>query len=509
MTHDGSAMFAGVDDNRPSEALITQEYVSSMSFGPKILLDLKKGRHQLPQYIDDLQRTLRFDIYEQMLLDPQIKSCLGLIVAGVMGGGLDVIPASESSDPEYKSDVEWSKFVERCLIEHLQTPLLTEVMPDMLKAAAVGYRVAEKVCFPVKDSPEKGRLIFKSLRVKPRKRIVLVVDDYMNVLGIAQRPITGQEEVKVIPREKFLILSWKPTDADPRGTSDLRSVYEAWWRKQRMRPQHLQFLSQYASPSLIGTMSSAGAWRPVMDMETGQPKMVNGKPVYVDQSKVFMGALEKFQNSSIIVIPFGAKVDNLEVSGNGEAFLMALNAENHEIAKGILYATLATEQGDNQGRAASSVHADVVSVVINYAIEIAERMLQELSDDLIRWNAPDGTRSPRVRLPGANKADFLAWASAIAKLEASAYLHPSQYAALDAMLNLPKRTTASIEEAIKAVTKDATAPPPGQLLSASGQPITGGGTGGGKPISSGGTSGGAGGRKRNNAKEAAKQDNRP
>jgi len=435
---------------------MTQEYVASLTYGPQ-LTKVRVGKRTLPKHIDDLQRNVRFDIYETMMLDAQVKSCLGVYIAGVLGGGMDILPASKATDPKFQTDSEVARFCEDALKKHMKTPFLSEYLPDMMKAIALGHRISEKVTYKDEESPVPGKMLFKYAKVKPRKRVVFVVDDYLNVIGIANTPPLGfSGELKVYPRDKFAILTWKPCDADPRGTSDFRAIYEAWWNKQKIRPMHLQFLHQFASPSLIGILAEASSIRQQIDPATGQPMVdENGRPIYVDKSQEMKTALEQFQNSSILVIPYGAEVVVVEVKGNGEAFITALNDNNSEIAKGLLLSTLSTEQGPNQGRAASTVHADVVSVGIDAGIEQLERFIeQEFLAQLVAWNYPPGTAVPRCRLPGANKADFLAWASAIAKLEAAGYLDPSQYDGTDAKLNLPKRSVEAMQETIDAKTKE-------------------------------------------------------
>jgi hypothetical protein len=454
-----SAQFAETVERLQPE-MLTKEYVAALVFGPPIAVPgvVGRGKRRLTPWIDDLQRGVRYDIYEQMMLDGQVKACVGLLIAGIIGGGCDILPASKPDDPNYKRDTEVADFVRACLFDHCQTSFLYEFLPDMLKAIAVGNRIAEKVFYPLNESPIRGKLIYKSLKPKHRRTVAFVVDWFNNILGIANTPygMLTAEDYAVLPKEKFALLIWKPLDSDPRGTSDLRSVYEPWWRKQRLRPQQIRYLDQFASPSLIGILAEATSLRQQIDPKTGQPKIdpVTGKPVYIDRSAEMLAALQQFQASSILVIPHGAEVKVVEAAGDGRAFLIALDADNLEIAKSILFATLATEQGPNQGRAASETHSDVVSVNIDYGIGITEAMIRnDLVTPLVDLNYPPGTPSPQVRMPGANRSDFLAWASAIAKLQMAQYLDPTQYPGLDVMLGLPMRSQEALQEAIKAVSQ--------------------------------------------------------
>lgn len=440
------------------DSVLSSEYVSSFTFGPTMptMGIVKRGTRRLSPFFDDLNRKIRWNVYEDMMLDGQVKACVGLLIAGIVGGGIDIMPASDTADPNYARDVEVALFCQQVLMEHCETSFIYEFLPDMLKAIAVGHRMAEKIYYKITDSPIPGKYVLKRLKVKPRRACTFVVDEFMNVVGIANtgQGFVGGIDYEVLDRDKFAILTWKPTDSDPRGTSDLRSVYEPWWRKQRYRPQHMRYLDQFASPSLIGELSEGGGLRQQIDPVSGQPKLDgNGLPVFIDRSAEMLSALQQFQNSSIIVIPNGATIHVVEVSGDGAAFLKALDSDNMEIAKSILFATLATEQGPNQGRAAASVHQDVVSVNIDYGIGIAESMIRnDILAQLVSLNYPAGTRVPRVRLPGANQQNFLEWASAISKLQLAMYLDPSQYPGIDARLGLPRRSDAGLQETIKSTT---------------------------------------------------------
>lgn len=460
MARGGSAAEFADTIQRLTPEMLSKEYVAALVFGPPIAVPgvVGRGKRRLTPWIDDLQRGVRYDIYEQMMLDGQVKACVGLLIAGIIGGGCDILPASKPDAPSYQRDTEVAEFVRACLFDHCKTSFLYEFLPDMLKAIAVGNRIAEKVFYPLNESPVKGKLVYKYLKPKHRRTVAYVVDWFNNILGIANTPF-GQllaEDYQVLDREKFALLIWKPLDSDPRGTSDLRSVYEPWWRKQRLRPQQIRYLDQFAAPSLIGKLAEASSLRQQIDPATGQPKIdpTTGKPIYIDRSAEMLAALQQFQASSILVIPHGAEVDVVEVKGDGRAFLIAIDADNLEIAKSILFATLATEQGPNQGRAASETHSDVVSVNIDYGIGITEAMIRnDLVKPLVDLNFPPGTAYPSVRLPGANRSDFLAWASAIAKLQLAQYLDPTQYPGLDVMLGLPMRSQEALQETIEAVAK--------------------------------------------------------
>jgi hypothetical protein len=103
-------------------------------------------------------------------------------------------------------------------------------------------------------------LQLRALKVKPIRSVAFVTDAYLNVLGlVGAKPgqtvpaVSDLAPAEIIPREKFCILSWRPKDGDPRGTSVLRPAYDPWWRKRQTIPEYLKYLAQFAGPSLWAT----------------------------------------------------------------------------------------------------------------------------------------------------------------------------------------------------------------------------------------------------------------
>lgn len=428
-----------------------EEYISSMSFGTRTnVFNLKdNSEYVLPRNFDDLTQNLRWDIYETMMLDPQVKSAVGVLKAGILGGGMDIISAGKTA-----KDGDVVKFLEEVLFEHLETPLLSTVLPDMLRAIAVGNCIAEKSYYPMTGvslpgTPIKNKMVLRSIKPKPRNNVGIVVDKFMNVTGIADQTQAVYPQIK-INREKFVILSWKMENNDPRGTSELRAAYESWWEKRQLRRDNIKCLAQFAAPSLIGITAELATRRPETSASGTPVTDSAGNIVYSDPANKMLAAMEKFKNSSILVIPNGASVAPLAVENPGSAFLEALMMNNLEITKSILYQILATESVKNQTRAAASVAQDIMAFPITLGCNLVEEMIEkDMFRQLVELNYPVGTRVPHCKLPGANKNDFLAWSSAIAKMAQVNYLHPSQYAEIDAMLNLPPRSLESINEAIQ------------------------------------------------------------
>jgi hypothetical protein len=161
------------------------------------------------------------------------------------------------------------------MFAEMDTPL-DEVLWDMLSAVALGNRIAEQV-YAIQPFGGTLLLMLIALRVKPRQALAFVVDPFLRVQGLLAQlpgkpsPVSQGSIVNpallpnILPRGKFAVLSFRPKNGDPRGTSVLRPAYTAWNLKGQAQIEHLKYLVQFASPSLIGTTPQNATRTPVLD----------------------------------------------------------------------------------------------------------------------------------------------------------------------------------------------------------------------------------------------------
>ncbi len=309
---------------------------------------------------------------------------------------------------------------------------------NLADALCYGNKLAEQVYHL--DSTYTGlrQLVLRALKVKPRRATAFVVDVYWNVLGLvahvpgrtATLVLNGERPENLLPRDKFAIVTFRPVDSDPRGSSILRPAVQQWAAKVDTWPEYLKYLAQFASPSIWGTTPADA--QDYVDPETGET---------LTPIDVMLRAILAFQNGTAAVFPFGAMLNLIQSSGKGEAFLNAFKLYDQQITKGILHQTLATEEGEHQARAASEVHADVLETIIRQIKQGTERTIaRDILRPWVRYNYGDAALPllPRVALGDVERVDFVATANAIANLSTN-YLDPSQYAGIDRMLNLPQR----------------------------------------------------------------------
>lgn len=414
----------------------------------------------LPHWIDPLERDLS-EIYEQMLLDPAVAASISLLKVAILSEPVSFTPAVSEADPAFAQAQEIADFCQRA-IEDLPEPF-EDTLFELLDALWAGNRVAELVYRPG-DGPDSGRLTLDRVKVKPRRAVAFVVDPYLNVMGILGRLAgpagtllgTGLISAEapppnLLPRQKFAVLTWRPSDGDPRGTSLLRPAYNSWWIKTQAWPGFLKYLAQFGNPSLVGFTAEGGPTRVASyDADGVAVTDASGNPVYITPEQAMLNALLAFQSSSAAVFPAGAAVTVLEPkgpAGSGQVYDRAIQILDRQIVLAILCQTLSTGESRYGARAAAQVHQDVLGLVIRQGKQALARCIRrDICLSLVRYNWGDAARAlvPAVSLGSTEQEDKAAMMNAIANLGRAGLIDPSQLRLLDQALGLPIRDEAAI-----------------------------------------------------------------
>jgi len=432
-----------------SSLQLSREYVAggSLWWYPAV------GR-ALPWAFDDLTGDLGDDIYEKMMVDPQITACMSIFKAGVLEDGLSLRPAiDDNADPEYDLALSITEEAE-AMLDNLQTAL-DDVLWDMLNSIAFGSKVAELVFELQPGVTEKRRMLhLVALKPKPRRSTSFVVDAYTNVLGMLAR-LPGQQTpyldqaafdpknppADFLPRSKFAISTFRSTNGDPRGSSLLRAAYDPWWRKRQILPEYLKFLAQFAGPSIVGFTSPDAQTQPATDDYGNLQVDASGNPILpTTPEQAMLVGLTNLRNGSVAVFPGGATIHPLINTGDGVGFLKALAECNISITKALLTQELATEEGEHMSRAAASVHQDVLNTLIRQAKRGTLRMItKDILKPWVIYNWGDKA-THLIPVPSLGEAQQQDLGPMITALAAAGYqVSPSMMPEIDSILNLPVR----------------------------------------------------------------------
>lgn len=453
------------------KALAEQEYVAGSAL--QWYNDIPRA---LPWALSDVDRDFGADIWEKMLTDPQCRAAVNIAKASVMEEGLQLTsPVEDKDDDGYDQAAQMVEDIERQFAD-MQHPL-DDVLWDMLDAVALGNRMAEQT-FSLESVRGTTRYALHDLSVKPRESVAFVVDAYLNVLGILGR-IPGQpfgvqqgmlltdmeHTPNLLPRSKFAVLTFRPQNGDPRGTSLLRPAFDAWNQKQQLKREFLKYLTQFASPSLIGFTAEGADSYQLAGVDGTPATDIYGNPVVQSPEADMVAAMQTLANGMAIAFPFGADVKPLQMTGDGKPFLDAFRFLDQQIVKAVLHQTLATEEGQHQSRAASGTHKDILDTIIRQAKRPLERMMQrDVLRTWVRLNYGDTMLplTPVATLGTAETEDLPRLWAGLAALQNADYLHDSQYADIDKILGLPERsdptgTTVPAKEVVQ-VKEDAGTP---------------------------------------------------
>lgn len=415
----------------------------------------------LPWWVDDLSRDFGDDIYDRMLLDPQVSACITLLKAAILHGGINVAPRVQEGEEGYEQAVELADFCRRNL-ESLEDSFVTTILWDLLDALPYGNKVAEQI-YELRDGgPDAGKLCLRNLKVKPRKTTAFVVDAFNNVFGLlALVPGQGYTVLSsslvgdpasipnLLPRRKFAILSFRPKSGDPRGSSILRAVYYVWWLKQQTWPELLRFITQFAGPSVWGTTAEGAQEYPQEDPETGEILLdADDQPITINPEEAMLTTLQDWRNGYAAAFPFGSEVHVEWPRGEGAPFESAIDLFDRQMAEGILLQSLATMESRFGTRAQAGVHQDVLGLLVQLLRTWVEEFIErDILKPLVEYNfgADALPLVPKVTFGDTGEEDLAAALTGLAAVGFS--VDASQFPGIDGRLGLPKRSEESLTHA--------------------------------------------------------------
>lgn len=430
----------------------SREYVSAHSARNPALANYAAWVQSLPAYIDENTRDFGADLYERMMLDPQVSSTVDILRMGATDDGIQLNVPEDAPEAEGELGQEIVDFCQYNL-DNLQTPL-SQLLYELTEGVYTGYKAAEQV-YEVGSAPQRAgpSLLLRDIKCKPNDAARMVVTDKNDFLGfIPQKPGYSLGNVGVVqvtedgtipdlvPRSKFVVFTYCPRNNDPRGTSILRSVYTAWWLKMQLLPEYLAYLSTYAAPPIHGTTA-----------ENAQPTTDPDDPtITLYPSDEMKTALEALRNMGVVVTPYGSTVAFLQVNGEGKVFLEAFSLFDKQIAKGVTKQTLATEEAEHMARAASTTHQDVLAMPVD---QIVGTLLRVVRNDILRplvlYNYGEGALHlvPEVTVATVEQQDRAQYMASVASLVRAGYpFTDEQYQALDEEFNIPVRDLEAMQQ---------------------------------------------------------------
>lgn len=447
-----------------TKASSQKEYISGSNYDSDVSRILYRNS-------DALKLKKGDEIVEEMLRDAEIRKCDTVIKISVLSDGITFFPALSKPAPikkladgvnetieqkrerltrekeieRYELSEKYANFITRA-VKNLDTPILS-VLENMLDAITYGNKIAEQT-YKEEYIPEFGKrlLTLESIRVKPRKSTRFVVDRFNKVVGFhGHIKVDGTNKPTIFPREKFLVLTFRGKDGDPRGQSILESVYAAWHLKMQLWPEYLRWLLQCAIPSLVGIAApvESSSSNVLRDASTGQIlRDEAGNAIYETDVSSLLNSLVNLRNASAIAVPNGAEVRPIANSVSGDPFKGMRDVLNEEIEMAMLLQTLATSEGRNMSRSAAQTHMSVLDLLIIFIKNLVMEMItNDLIKPLLAINFPNYDKDliPNVSMGDVERRDWATDVTALATLWKSGFIGESQKVGYDKIISAPDR----------------------------------------------------------------------
>lgn len=438
--------------------------------------------------------------YEKMMTDPKVSRSIDFLKVAVCAENVQLRPCLSEKHPDYDDAKLIADFCNKAILG-LETPLKYS-LHQLMDALIYGHKVAEVTYKTTELSGFTGTwLVPDIIKVKPLDAVQFVVDDRMNVIGLAARNLNADKGVArvtrgksnealingrvILPREKFLVLSVGAKDGDPRGRSILRPAVEAWHLKVQTWPEYLRYLLLCAIPLLVGTTpeNDLGV-KEIMRGADGQPikDPVTGQFIEANPVEALRDAMLMARNGEVLAAKGGTKISEIGAQGAGTPFFKAIELFDSQMETGILFQTLALSEGVHQSRAASTMHMTVLDQLVYWFKGVVIDMLvKDLLRPMVRYNFGDNALEfmPKLSLGDTERREFATDSVAIATLAKAGYFTPEQYRQTDEILGFEPRETARPEQLIQQL-QEAGVPivavPPPPDLQATVQAGPGGGT---------------------------------
>lgn len=347
----------------------------------KIRTGVTSGQLQfmpLLDHVTDETQEVR-DNYRKMLAEPMVKSALLTKVLSVAALDVQVHPP-DKANPYHRHQAEFVRHNLNRIKGKTRRLARNVLYPGLID----GWSLNEKVWEVEDEDPKwRGKWVWQKVKSKDTRNLQIGVDEYRNVEAFKASTYNSG---RVYPPADFIHYSYLDLFEDPRGTSDLRAAYRAYWIKKTTWQLRGFHLDKYTSPFLIGKY----------------PEKANEVRAALET------ALVKAKSSTWLTVPTTAIIEAVEMSTRGTAdFENAIRDCDRDMLVAIVGAYLQILEGKTTGaRAMGEVHRDT-SELFQWllAAEFGD-VLTEEARELCRLNFPDPA-PPTVTLEAVSEAALL------------------------------------------------------------------------------------------------------
>lgn len=449
---------AGRDSPQPAKlatrADLSRDYISSSFLGMLPYLQA------LPHAYDDLTCEFGIDVYRKMASDAEVAANLNMLVMSSCSQELRLTTTLDNKHPDHQK-AQWVADFFQWMFDNLDGSLWATRKSMVKQGLMFGSSVGELNFEIAQGGKYAGYYVLRRVRPTAMSETAFVVDNYRNVVGIipsklpnvvfpagSMIPLTTrydgmmtaneQEIPSILPRAKFLVMTWDSEAGDPRGRSIMRASYTPWWAKQQLVNEMLSWFAKFSQPSIWGETAPNAVAQCYTDPDTGVE-------IVKEPTQLLLEAMLGFRNASVMAVPSGSKIHTLDMSGGGDIFLKAIGWANKEITRSLLMQHLATSDSEHMARASSETHQDILSLMIlNLRMWQGEAIKRDILKPLTVANFGESNvhLCPKVDLGDGD--GFPLNLTEVAMLQSAGWFTPDQMAVVDKLLGLPVRKVQSM-----------------------------------------------------------------
>ena len=314
------------------------------------------------------------ELYEETMMDPQVRSTLQTRKLAVVCKEWEVVPATDKL-----KDRKVAEFVEQVL----QGFGYDAARSVLLSGLVLGFKPAEIIW-----EYSEGSVWVKEMIGRASRRFVFDLDRSMRLLTTA-----NMVEGEALPARKFVIYRNVSDNGSPYGDPLGKSLYWPAWFKKNAVKFWMIFSDKFGMPTVVGKYPAGTT---------------------SDDVTKLLDAISAIQTDAAIALPDTMVAELIESAraGTMNTYESLCNFMNAEISKILLGQTLTTEMSQKGGSfAASKTHNDVRE---DYIKADADSLCECQNNSLVKWivdfNFPAVTQYPKVWIRTDPEADLLALA---------------------------------------------------------------------------------------------------
>lgn len=396
----------------------------------------------LPMTIDDAEREYGIDIYERMKREPILAAIERVIKIVVLADGLTIAP--RYSKPEDQTDAEkmdaWQKSEEmaeyvRAAIDRLgkvSRPIMRTLW-NLLDAPRLGHKLAEIVYDFIPDGPFAGALGIAEFQTKPRQNYVFVLDERNRFRGVIAKVPGGSialrtglvYDVSQIPNaiapEKLVILTLDDEDGDPRGVSWWRPLWDPWYRKQILKPEHMKTGVQFGGGMISVELPEKAESVSVKDPSGGEirDRGTDGRVTLLAST---LWTAQQLRNGGVGVFHNGTTVTVHTPKADSKFFDESFDMLDREMVTAFLLSARSILEAQHGSKADTDTSADLLDELKMF---VRSRLCEVLTDGpfytLVKnsYGPEMAQYSPIARMQRTSRPDFAGNAGAVAQLSAA------------------------------------------------------------------------------------------